>query len=395
MVSSHASDNVLSTVTYTSISFDSDRPSWGIPLMDADELPKMDLYDEVTQQGQEPLLSHAYVPDPMELDEHVPVYASEPKHLEYHVASDDDIQSMEEDSIEYPDEPEDNDGNPEEDPEEDHTDYPTDGGDGDDEPSDDDDDDDDTDDEDEEPTEDEDDDDEEEDHLSSTDSSALPVIDIVPSAEDIKAFETDEARKTVRLEPSMSASIEARIAEHVVAPIPPTSPAYDQAPLGYRAAMIRMRDDILEENMPPRRKFIQTAPPPSPSHDAWTIARAADRVEDVGYVRALQASEHKMMTFIEETNLRISYQAHVRRQEMRGQMTAYKTELHEVRHAYLSSKARNRALLARLENLETHMSRIEWQRQSAEDLTIRQMMRIHVLEARARIDTVEDTGSSC
>nr|GFD54083.1 hypothetical protein [Tanacetum cinerariifolium] len=44
----------------------------------------------------------------------------------------------------------------------------------------------------------------------------------------------------------------------------------------------------------------------SPGHDARTIARAADRAEDVGYVRALHASEHRMMTSIEEVNLRIS-----------------------------------------------------------------------------------------
>ncbi|GJW95788.1 hypothetical protein Tco_0175460 [Tanacetum coccineum] len=121
-----------------------------IPLVNADELPEMDLYEEVSQQGQAHLLSPAYVPDPMELDEHVPVYVPEPKYPEYHAPSDDDIQ---EDSINYPDEPEDDDEDPEEDPEEDHTDYPADGEDGDDEPSDDDDDDDDTDDEDEEPTE--------------------------------------------------------------------------------------------------------------------------------------------------------------------------------------------------------------------------------------------------
>ncbi|GJV09554.1 hypothetical protein Tco_1347210 [Tanacetum coccineum] len=191
----------------------------------------------------------------------------------------------------------------------------------------------------------------------------------------------------------MSASMEARIAEHAVTLIPPTSPAYDQAPLGHRAAMIRMRDDIREEDMPPRRRFVLTAPPPgcdvaesstaaatrpprgqydfvdtveagqglirSLGYDARTVARAADRVEDVGYVRALQASEHRMMTSIEEVNLR------------------------------------SRALLARLEILETHMSRIEWQRQRAEDDAVRQMMRIHVLEARAQIDTVEDTGSCC
>nr|GFA32764.1 hypothetical protein [Tanacetum cinerariifolium] len=36
-------------------------------------------------------------------------------------------------------------------------------------------------------------------------------------------------------------------------PLPPTRPAYDHAPLGHRAAMIRKRDDTLEEDMPPRR----------------------------------------------------------------------------------------------------------------------------------------------
>ncbi|GKG29655.1 hypothetical protein Tco_0419553, partial [Tanacetum coccineum] len=58
----------------------------------------------------------------------------------------------------------------------------------------------------------------------------------------------------------MSASIEAHITEHAAAPIPPTNPTYDQAPLGHWAAMIHMRDDILEEDMPPRRRFVLTAP---------------------------------------------------------------------------------------------------------------------------------------
>ncbi|GKG47956.1 hypothetical protein Tco_0509841, partial [Tanacetum coccineum] len=57
-----------------------------------DELADMDPYEEVAQQGQVPPLSPAYVPDPMELDEHVPVYVSKPEHPEYHATSDDDIQ---------------------------------------------------------------------------------------------------------------------------------------------------------------------------------------------------------------------------------------------------------------------------------------------------------------
>ncbi|GJY41149.1 hypothetical protein Tco_0428419 [Tanacetum coccineum] len=192
----------------------------------------MDPYEEVAQHRQARPLSPAYVPDPIELDEHVPLYAPEPKHPEHHVPSDDDNQAedrpyaedasptaespeyiadsdpMEDntdaDSIDYPDEPgtddEDEDEDPEEDPSEEH------------EPKN------------EDAKEDE----------SSGDSD-----------------ETEPARKTVRLEPPMPASMEARIAEHAVASIPPTSPTYDRAPLGHRASMIRIRDDIPEEDMPP------------------------------------------------------------------------------------------------------------------------------------------------
>ncbi|GJS30879.1 putative reverse transcriptase domain-containing protein [Tanacetum coccineum] len=177
--------------------------------------------------------------------------------------------------------------------------------------------------------------------------------------------------------------------------------------------MIRMRDDIPEDDMQPWRRFVLTAPPPggdvaessaaaarpprgqydfvdiveagqglicSPGHDARTIARAADRAEDIGYVRDLQAFEHRMMTSIKEVNLRVSYQA-------QSQRTAYETELHEERQAYHKFLRLEQALLVRLETLKTHMSRMEWQRQSAEDLAVRQMMRIHVLEARSQINT--------
>ncbi|GJX55131.1 hypothetical protein Tco_0285028 [Tanacetum coccineum] len=115
----------------------------GIPIVNAGELPEMDSYEEVAQQGKAPPLSPAYVPDPIELDEHVPLYVPEPEHPEYHVPSIDDIQvkdqpyvddaspttelpgyiadsdSMEEDSIDYPYEPEDDDDDPEEDDDED------------------------------------------------------------------------------------------------------------------------------------------------------------------------------------------------------------------------------------------------------------------------------------
>ncbi|GKF51382.1 hypothetical protein Tco_0147849, partial [Tanacetum coccineum] len=80
-VSSHViGDNTSSVVTYTSISSNSDGPSWGIPLVNAGEISEMDPYEEVAQQGQAPPLLLVYVPGPMELDEHVPVYIPELEH---------------------------------------------------------------------------------------------------------------------------------------------------------------------------------------------------------------------------------------------------------------------------------------------------------------------------
>nr|GFD30352.1 hypothetical protein [Tanacetum cinerariifolium] len=96
------------------------------------------------------------------------------------------------------------------------------------------------------------------------------------------------ARISVRPQTPMAASTQALIDAFAAGSplflLPPTSPAYNQEPLGQ--GLIR-----------------------SPGHDGGTIARAANRAEDVGYVRALQAFNHMMMTSIEEVNLRISYQA--------------------------------------------------------------------------------------
>ncbi|GJY68106.1 hypothetical protein Tco_0471088 [Tanacetum coccineum] len=415
-----SSDDASSTVTYTSVSSGSSEPSaWGIPLVNAGEIPNMDPYEEVAQHGQAHPLSPAYVPDPMELDEHVPLYV--PEHLEHNDSSEEnmpvedqpdaedadlhgflaDSDSMEDDtdagSIDYPDEPEDgedDDEDPEEDPSEEH---------------------------------------ESEDEEAKEDEPFEDSDETEPFEEDETAATPPSpgrrgARISVRPQPPMAASTQALIDAFATgSPSSPPSinPTYDQAPLGHRAAMIRMKNDIPEEDMPHRGRFVLTAPPPgcdiaessaataarasrgqydfvdavgtrqglvrSPGHEAQTIARAADRAEDVGYTRALQASEHRMMTSIEEVNLRVSYQVQARKREsedfytqlldaqtdrrdirleidvVRGQRTAYETELQEVHRAYLRSEAQNRALLARLETLETHMTRMEWQRQRAKD----------------------------
>nr|GEV55282.1 putative reverse transcriptase domain-containing protein [Tanacetum cinerariifolium] len=180
-----------------------------------------------------------------------------------------------------------------------------------------------------------------------------------------------------------------------------TNPAYDQAPLGHKAAIISESSTTATARAPRSQyDFVDTVKAEqglirSSGYDSWTIARASDRAEDVGYVRALQASERRMMTSIEEVNLRTDRRdIRLEIDVVKGQKTAYEIELQEVHQAYLSSEAQNKALLAQLETLETHMSRMEWQRQSAEDLAVTQRMRIHTLEARTRTDTVEDAGSS-
>nr|GEV16292.1 reverse transcriptase domain-containing protein [Tanacetum cinerariifolium] len=316
-VNTNNNNNKNQKVTYTSISSDSDGPSWGIPLTNADEFLKIDPYEEVAQQG--------------------------------HVKDDDeDPEEDPEDDPSEEHEPENDDEDPVEDPNKEH------------EPEDED--------------------------------TREPSKD----SDETKPFEEDEtavtpppprhriARMSVRPQTPMAASTNALI----------DAIAADQTPKSEDATMIRRRDDIPEEDMPPQRRFAFTAPSHgcdvaessaaaaraprsqydfvdtvkegqglirSLGHDAWTIARAADRVEDVGYVRALQDAERRMMTFIKEVNLRVNYEAQFCSQEMRGQRTTYETVLHK----------------------------------SAKDLVVTQMMRIHTLEASARTDTVEDASSSC
>ncbi|GKF93525.1 hypothetical protein Tco_0283225, partial [Tanacetum coccineum] len=140
-----------------------------------------------------------YVPDPEHRPSPIEVpYIPEPEYPEYLVPSEDEAPMEDQPllvdaspialSLGYV-----ADSNPEEDleedSEEDHANYPTNGRDDDDEPSDDDDDDGIGD-------EDDKDDEEEEEYLTPADSSAVPITDPVPSAEDTKALETNEAAPT-------------------------------------------------------------------------------------------------------------------------------------------------------------------------------------------------------
>ncbi|GJW88456.1 putative reverse transcriptase domain-containing protein [Tanacetum coccineum] len=183
-----------STITYTSVYTDSEpgRVFWG-----ADE--------ELSDGGPEHLPPLPFDAEAPLEDQPLPADAS-PTALSTGYVTDSDLEE-----------------DPEEVPEKDHVDYTINGEDDDDEPSDDDEDD--TDDEDEEPFEDED-DDEEEGHLAPADSSAVPVTHL------------RRARKTVRLEPPMSPSMEACIVVYAAAPAPPSPPPSPLSPWSHPLSQI-------------------------------------------------------------------------------------------------------------------------------------------------------------
>nr|GEX30673.1 hypothetical protein [Tanacetum cinerariifolium] len=224
-----------------------------------------------------------------------------------------------------------------EDPEEDLADYPADGGDDDDEEEEYSEDDD----EEEETFEEasEEDEDEKEEHLAPADSAALTAIDHVPSAKETEAFKTDESAATPPPPPKSPPSIEALIAEYAFAPtlsspppsplsplssplpripspslfLPPihTSPTYASAPLGYRAAMVQLRaaspstyhplhvpspplllpsadhrSDILKADMSSQKRLCLTAP--ASRFKAWS--RSEDRITALeAFIKAQEA----------------------------------------------------------------------------------------------------------
>ncbi|GKC25505.1 hypothetical protein Tco_1027655 [Tanacetum coccineum] len=131
-----------------------------------------------------------------------------------------------------------------------------------------------------------------EEHLSSVDSTALHTVNPISSAEDTEAFETDESAPTppsprsrrariyVQPQTLTSAIAKALIAEYASAPTPPSPPpsplfplssllpqipspslplpsppttslTYAEAPLGYKAARIRLRATLLSTHHPP------------------------------------------------------------------------------------------------------------------------------------------------
>ncbi|GKE59196.1 hypothetical protein Tco_1498381 [Tanacetum coccineum] len=274
-----------STVTYTSVYSDSEP--WRFQWVSDDEL---EAPEEAPQPLEQAPPSPDYVPGP----EHPPLpdYILGSEYPEYLVPTDDEApikdQPLPADaspislSLGYVADSDPLEEDPKKDPKEDPAEYPVDGGD---------------DDEEEEEAFEE--DEEEEEHLAPADSTTLPVVDLVPLAEDT---ETPMPVATEALIVAVAAALPSSPPPSPLTPLssllpqipspplllpsPPThsSPTYAEAPSGYRAAMIQSsaasplplpapssplllpatdrREDVPKADVPPQKRLCLTAPAP-------------------------------------------------------------------------------------------------------------------------------------
>ncbi|GKA34161.1 hypothetical protein Tco_0720590 [Tanacetum coccineum] len=301
-----------SAVTYTSIH--SEARSWSIPSEDP--------YEEVVRQ----LLEQAprsleYVPDPMELEDHVPVYIPEPEHPE------DLVPAKDEAPIEA--------------------------------------------------------------YITKVASAPPPPPSFLPPL--IRPPRTRVAMTQMRA-----------AAPSTYHPLLPSGTP-PLLPIPLRAPSTSRRDDIPEADTPPRKRLLLTDPRPgcevgessttaAARQPGPTIARRVDCSSvDTVDVRSRESSEFYSRHHDAQKD-RAAVRAEI--EVLRRERLAYEQESMETRQALARSEAYSRALEARVTVLETQARRHEWQRQDADDRATRHIMRIQALEAGARDDTLEDTGSS-
>ncbi|GJR68585.1 hypothetical protein Tco_0014650 [Tanacetum coccineum] len=200
-------------------------------------------------------------------------------------------------------------------------------------------------------------------------------------------------------------------------------------PIPLPAPSTSRRADIPEADTPPRKRLLLTTPRPgcevgessaaaAARQPGPTMARRVDCSSIDTMETRVRDTERRMMAALEVVNARVSYQVDVRSREssefysrhhdaqkdraavraeigvLRRERLAYEQESIQTRETLARSEAHCRTLEARITVLETEARRHEWQRQDADDHAVEHIMRTQALEARARMDTLEDTGSS-
>ncbi|GJZ45687.1 hypothetical protein Tco_0593283 [Tanacetum coccineum] len=269
------------------------------------------------------------------------------------------------------------------------------------------------------------------------------------------------ARIYVRPQTPMAASAEALIAEYASAPTPSspppspltplsslllqitspplllpsppthTSPTYAEAPLGYRAAMIRSRaasslplpapsppmllpsttrrDDLPEADIPLRERACFTAPTgrfevtesSSAAAARQTGHTLAHRV-NYGFIDAMDASicasESRVITAVGEVNERVTNLAITQRQETHE----LQHEAADARRAWAHSESRSLAMEAQIKDLQRDVDVLQRQRIRDKDRLTSRIQHEHNM-FRKLVRTTEagpqdrptDAGSSC
>nr|GEW72769.1 hypothetical protein [Tanacetum cinerariifolium] len=125
-----------------------------------------------------------------------------------------------------------------------------------------------------------------------------------------------------------------------------------------------------------------------------TMARSVDCCFVDTMETMFRDTERRMMSALEMVNMRVSYQVDVCSRESSVFYSRHHDAQKDRAAVRAEIEAYSRTLEARVAVLETQARRYEWQRQTADDFAIQHIMRTQSLEAGARIDTLEDTGSS-
>ncbi|GKA05714.1 hypothetical protein Tco_0684834 [Tanacetum coccineum] len=305
-----------------------------------------------------PLLD--YVPGPEELEEASlsPDYVPEPEYPEYLVSSDAEA------PIEDQPLPDDAspialssgyvvDLDPEEDPEQDPDEYPTDGGDEDDD----------------------DDDKEEEEHLALADSNGLHTVNLVSSAEDTEAFETDEYAPT----PPSPRSRRARISsghDSVESCITVYPPSIRDTITTLVLPSTTHRDDIPEADMPlQKRARFSALASRFKVRESLVVAttrqagHALTSSVDYGFIdtmdASIRASESRAMTAMGMVNERVTNLVSILtrdRRYFRSMASSYEREAVITRQAWAHSESRSQAMEAQIRALQRDVDVLQRQR---------------------------------
>nr|GEU80182.1 hypothetical protein [Tanacetum cinerariifolium] len=161
------------------------------------------------------------------------------------------------------------------------------------------------------------------------------------------------------------------------------------------------RAGIPEADTPPwNRPLLAT---PIPGCEVEKSSTAAARLPgptmahgvDCSYVETrLRDSERRILAALELVNHRDRAAMRAEIEVLRSKRLDYEQEGIQTHKALAKFEAYCRALETRVSVLETHARRLEWQCQATDDFDVQHIMRTQDLEARARNDTLEDTGSS-